>query len=77
MKQLTPKETWEFFVSRAKRVGWTIAELCRRADVHRSTVSQWRIDAASPNTKTVARLEAALEPIEKALNVYTAGGEAE
>lgn len=68
-RPFTPEEAHEHFRLRAKSVGWTLTELCRRARVHRTTVSFWK-EGAWPTLATLSRLEKALEPVEKALADY-------
>lgn len=57
------------YQSRAKAVGWTVAELCRRADVCRTTLSKWKLRGAKPTQSVLMRLDATLRPVEAALGI--------
>lgn len=69
----TSQELWNLYRDRAKAVGWTLSELCKRAGVHRSTLSQWRSNKANPNTSTVRKLDRVLEVMEQAIGNLNGG----
>lgn len=60
---MTPFPTYSAICSRAKAVGLSVSELCRRAQVPRSTFEGWK-DKYDPNIDGYRRIIAALEGAE-------------
>ena len=46
---------------RAKLLGLTVAELCRRAGIHESNFPRWKAGVVVPRDSTIARLQAVLD----------------
>ncbi len=56
---------------RAKRIGLPMAEVCKRAGIHPTTFSRWKLSDRNPEPKgaaipTVARIEAVITDAERA-----------
>lgn len=48
----SPAEAVKRAIERAGRINVSIAELCRRAGIQRTTLTRWRDDATSPSLRS-------------------------
>lgn len=58
----------DFFVKAnelARKAGISLAELCRRADVSRGTVSRWATGKTQPTMRIWIKLEEAAKAVQK------------
>lgn len=72
--RIETKDLFKRFEDRARAVGWSVSELCRRSDVSRSTLASWRVGKNAPTLTVINKLEDALRPIEDALGIPKVGG---
>jgi len=63
----TSRDLFIMYQARARAIGWSVAELCRRAGVSRATLSLWRLGGTSPNLGTVQKLDGVLTVMEGAV----------
>lgn len=68
MKEKETQSTYDKLCARAKKAGTSISELCRRANVDRSTPQRWK-DNEPKTLQILNSLEAELDLIEQENNL--------